>query len=483
MRAIWQRLIDLPRHLSKLEKTLLAILAVCLIIYGGWKTRDFIYHRLLIVPAYGGRVVEGIVGEPSLLSPLSTSDPVDQTVLALLYPGLTRTTADGRTLPVLAESWAISEDGKTYSFTLRPNLTWHDGQALTTSDIAESISRVLDAETRSPYFNNWDGVTVEVKDDRTIIFHLEQPSAPFLSATNLPIVPLHIPSSELQQSLIGSGPYRYTKSTTDNGKVSTIELTSNADWYAGKPYIDAFVFRFFPDAASAQSAFKKGTIDSLVDTSSDSMGGTLFSLPTQQLRVLFLNTGRDTLKDVAVRRALLGDGSLPNPLNLTVLVHTNRKDDNRFNDLIASWKARGATLDIVTLDSTPLLDRIDTHDYDVLYVDIDMSADLDRYPLWHSSQRTTGLNFSQLDNAEVDKKLEAARVITDFRERERLTNDIQKMVDDLAIAKTLEQVTIDWHVQSRILGIPKLQFVVSSPDRFADIEQWYIKIAHRNKNR
>lgn len=480
MRAIWQRLIDLPRHLSHREKIAVAVLALVLVVFGGIKTRDYIYHRLIVVPAYGGRLVEGVVGQPQLLSPLTTTNPADQTVLTLLYPGLTRTLADGRTLPILAESWQISEDGKTYTFTLRPNLTWHDGVKLTASDVAESVGRVLDTETHSPYYNNWDGVTVEVIDDQTVVFHLDQPSAPFLAATNLPIVPLHIPLAQLQQSLIGSGPYRYQKSTTENGSISTIELTSNEDWYAGKPYITEFVFRFFTNEAAAQNAFRKGDIDSLVDTTPDTFKATLYNLPSQQLRMLFLNTGRDALKNVTTRQALLNDSVLPSDLNLTVLVHSNRQNDAAFISLVASWQSRGATLTTVPLDSAPLLERIDTHDYDALFVDIDMSADLDRYPLWHSSQRTNGLNFSQLDNAEIDKKLEAARAVTDFKERERLTNEIERIVDDLAIGKTLEQVSINWHVSNRILGIPAIDYVVTSPDRFIGIEQWHIKTARRS---
>lgn len=481
MRAIWQRLIDLPHHLSKKEKIALALLAVLFVVYGGVKTRDFIYNRLVIVPTYGGRIVEGIVGQPQLLSPLTTSNPTDQTILALLYPGLTRTTADGRTEPVLADSWQISEDGKSYTFTLHEGLRWHDGTSLTTSDVAESVRRVLDEETRSPYYNNWDGVTVEVVDEKTIAFHLEEPSAPFLAATSLPIIPLHIPLATLQQSFIGSGPYRYTKSTSEGNTISTIELTSNADWYAGKPFIDEFVFRFFDNEAAAQTAFKKGDIDSFVDTVQAEMDQNLYSLPTQQLRVLFLNTGRDSFKDVTVRQALLTNNpSTTTPPTLAVLVHTNRQSSAPFLELMQQWTARGIVVDIVALDSAPLLERINSRDYDALYVDIDMSADLDRYPLWHSSQRENGLNFSQLDNAEIDKKLEAARAVIDLKERERLTNEIEQQVETLAVAKTLEQVTINWHVNARVRGIPDFEYVVASPDRFAHIEQWHVKTMRRS---
>lgn len=480
MRRLWQRLIDLPRHLSKKEKVILGILLVLFLGYGGFKGRNFIYHRLILAPTYGGRVIEGVVGQPKLLSPLAASEPTDKEVLAVIYPGLTRTTADGRTFPVLAESWDISEDGLTYTFTLRQNLKWHDGVALTTSDVAESINRVLDEETHSPYYDNWYGVTAEVVSDRVIKFHLTAQSAPFLAATNLPIVPVHIAATELQQSLTGSGPYKYSKSTTENNSISTIELTSNPDWYAGKPYIDNLVFRFFNDNDSAQAAFRKGDIDSLVDDSTDTFKQKIFSLATQQLRMLFLNTQRDPLKNIATRSALLGTGTLPAGLNLTLVTHNNLANHPALLAAIDSWKSQGATINLVALDTTALLDRLDTHDYDLLFVNVDMSADMDRFPFWHSSQIDGGLNFSQINDPNIDKQLEKARTIKDIKERERLTNDIQQQIDKLAIEKSLEQVKIQWHLNSRIQGVPNLTYVVSSPDRFANIEQWYVKTKLRS---
>jgi peptide/nickel transport system substrate-binding protein len=88
------------------------------------------------VPATGGVFAEGMVGSPQYLNPLlADNNPVDREITSLVFDGLTRYER-GQLVPALAESWAISEDGRSVLFTLRDDVFWHDGEPFSSDDVA-----------------------------------------------------------------------------------------------------------------------------------------------------------------------------------------------------------------------------------------------------------------------------------------------------------------------------------------------------------
>ena len=89
-------------------------------------------------PIAGGTYVEGVVGLPTTLNPLvsdTTKDLASADVQSLVFDGLVRIGLDGLPEPGLAESWDIDESGTVYTFTLRSDIQWHDGQAVTVEDV------------------------------------------------------------------------------------------------------------------------------------------------------------------------------------------------------------------------------------------------------------------------------------------------------------------------------------------------------------
>src|SRR5262245_61401772 len=88
-------------------------------------------------PLAGGGYVEGLVGTPQQLNPLVSDparDPAAADVRALLFDGLMRIGADGLPEPALAQSWEVDDSGQVYTFTLRTDVTWHDGAPLVADD-------------------------------------------------------------------------------------------------------------------------------------------------------------------------------------------------------------------------------------------------------------------------------------------------------------------------------------------------------------
>lgn len=222
------------------------------------------------VPASGGVFIEGVLGAPQYLNPLlSDPNPVDRELVSLLFDGLTRVGADGRIQPALAESWTVSEDGRTLQFTLRDDAFWHDGTAVTAADVLFTYSLLQqEAFPGSPALSTlWQSVTINQIDEQTVEFVLAEPYAPFLEATTRGLLPAHIladvPAAELaahpfNQSPIGTGPWQVQPDQTWSS--NRLQLTPNPmDWREGTS-IPIVEFRFFPDETSLLTSLTNGEV-------------------------------------------------------------------------------------------------------------------------------------------------------------------------------------------------------------------------------
>lgn len=140
--------------------------------------------------------LEGINDLPSL-DPAKASDSQGFTVIGLIYGGLVRLDGDLRVVPDLAESWTVSDDGLTYTFTLRDDAQFSDGSPVTPDDVIWSLVHALDPNTggwTGPYYlynivgaqdviagNSMELTGASAPDDHTVVLNVEQPSAYFLS--------------------------------------------------------------------------------------------------------------------------------------------------------------------------------------------------------------------------------------------------------------------------------------------------------------
>lgn len=470
--SAWRRLTQLPSRLNRRERTIALILAIALVAIGIWQF--VVWREKQSQPAHGGTYIEALIGQPQLLNPLVTLDANDRAILSLIFPGLTKTSATGVTEPVLAESWEMQDAGQNWRFTLKSGLTWHDGETITTSDVAETVQRVVDPQQKSPYKSEWDSVTVEVIDDRTLVFHLPQPNAAFLVSTNLPIVPLHIGAAELQQKLVGSGPYSFKRSATEGGHISSVELASNPKWLDGEPYIATMLFRFYNTEEDALKAYRSGDATGILLNNQTTLPGTEHAFTVQRTRALFANTSRDLLRDENARRQLLAGGKATDQ-PLTLIVPTSLAEYASLKELTVQWIQAGQTVNIVPLEPVALLDRIDAHDYDLILVEVDLRADYDLYPMWHSTQKEDGLNLAQLDDKQIDEWLEQAHASADANVRRQLATQVNERASTLGAWRQLEQVKEYWYTQEPVKGITIGDQLVSSAERFSTARAWFLK--------
>ncbi len=225
---------------------------------------------MVSVPLKGGSITEGIVGTPRFINPILAYSDVDQDLVSLIYSGLMRKNTDDTLAPDLALKYEVSKDGLTYTFTLRNNIYFHDGKEITADDVIFTINKTKDGTTKSPKKGNWDGVSVEKIDQKTIKFILKQPYASFLENTTLGIMPAYLWNSlpielnDANTQPIGSGPFKVSKvSKQSGGLIDYYDLIPFDKFNLGEPYIKTFTLRFYSNEENLMSALLKGEVDQI----------------------------------------------------------------------------------------------------------------------------------------------------------------------------------------------------------------------------
>ncbi|MGQ9368038.1 ABC transporter substrate-binding protein [Azospirillum sp. ST 5-10] len=218
-------------------------------------------------PQTGGTLNVIVQPEPPMLVYGLNQQGPTQTVAGKIYEGLLRYDHALKPMPSLAESWEVSPDGLTYTFTLRKNVTWHDGTPFTAKDVVFTTKTFL-PETHPRARANFSHVeSVTAPDDHTVVYKLKQPFPAFINAfevSSAPMMPAHIyEGTDYKQNPknatpIGTGPFKFDTWV----KGSHIHLVKNPDYYLeGKPYLDDIYFRVIPDAASRALALETGEVD------------------------------------------------------------------------------------------------------------------------------------------------------------------------------------------------------------------------------
>lgn len=272
---------------------------------------------LVAAPARGGELTEGILGSPRFINPVLALSDADRDLTALTYSGLLRATPEGGYEPNLAREYSVSEDGMTYTFILRTDATFHDGERVTAEDVAFTVQKIQDPAQKSPLRANWDGVVLETPDQETVRFTLKSPYAPFIRNLTLGILPKHLwegvsaeefPFSELNAEPIGSGPYVVkTIERTASGIPSVYELKPFGGYLLGKPYL-SLTLRFYQNEDALIQALHDGEVDSASGISPEHLRGLTSDIATTPLNrvfgVFFNQSQSDVLRQRTVRQAL-----------------------------------------------------------------------------------------------------------------------------------------------------------------------------------
>lgn len=314
---------QLPRVLDIQEKKILFIsLSICFLsvvfLVGGY----VVTHRVE-VPTVGGEYTEGLVGTPQFINPLySSSSDVDADITSLVYSGLMTWDQDDGLILDLADSLEISEDHRTYTFHIRDDAKWHNGDSIRASDVVFTINSIQNTSYRSPHAVSFAGIYVAELDEKTVQFVLEEAFAPFLPTLTVGILPARLwqqipaknaPLASLNLEPVGSGPYRFEKFSIDkNGNIRSYTLTRNKDYYGNVPLVETVTFKFYANAQAAINALKNKNVEGISFIPSDLVGEieeeklvTILRPSIPRTTILYFNLeASPILEDSDIRRAI-----------------------------------------------------------------------------------------------------------------------------------------------------------------------------------
>ncbi|MBI3943617.1 MAG: ABC transporter substrate-binding protein [Chloroflexi bacterium] len=254
---------------------------------------------------------------------------------SVMYDGLVRASDNWDTAePDLAESWTVSPDGKTYTFKLRKNVKWHDGKPFTAADVEFTYKTFLTKAVGSTLANNllaikgaqdfYDGKTdkltgIQVVDDNTIVFELNNANAAFIPATltRHSVVPKHVWENVKPEDLnkpgtwekgqIGTGPFKFSQYVLDK----FVEFVRNDEYWGSKPKLDKILYVKVGTTPEAQSvSLEKGDLDysPIPVTDMERLGKlaniTVGTKAVYNLRTFRINLSKPYFQDKRVRQAM-----------------------------------------------------------------------------------------------------------------------------------------------------------------------------------
>lgn len=276
-------------------------------------------------PVMGGTLIYATGdAEPTCLDP-HVGGNYPQALLSTQYlESLVSKNTEGDILPWLASEWTTSDDGLTWEFTLRDDVTFTDGEPLTAEAVITNFEHLLDPETASStgYLALGKISGTEAIDDHTLRVSLSSPDSALLDSLSMPWVAIQSPAAlartkeENCQTPVGTGPFTVQKWV----KQDSVTLVRNDNYtsppadaaHTGAPYLDGIHWRFIPDAASRYSALQAGTVDVIDNAQPDNLAGapaagiTHIDAPRPGAsNRIELNSGKAPFDDPRVREAFV----------------------------------------------------------------------------------------------------------------------------------------------------------------------------------
>ncbi len=213
-----------------------------------------------------------------ILDPVWTTAYITRNHSYLVYDTLFATDEKLQVKPQMVERHSVSKDGMKYTFTLRPGLKWHDGQAVVAEDCVESLKR-WGKKDRFGRLLAAHTAKIAASDKRTFTLELGEKFGPVLEALGKPssntpfMMPARLASTSADEQLkeiVGSGPFRFVKDEWQPG--NQVVYVKNPDYVprqeapsgaaGGKVvHVDKVVWRYIPDAATASAALAAGEVD------------------------------------------------------------------------------------------------------------------------------------------------------------------------------------------------------------------------------
>jgi peptide/nickel transport system substrate-binding protein len=212
----------------------------------------------------GGLLNFALSGNPDTLDPHKTAGTLTFQVIKSFYDTLIEPDITGKRVPALAESWSTSADNLVWTFKLRKDVVFHNGQSFTSKDVKATFNRILSDATASPKKGDFASIKqIDTPDAYTVVFTLNAPFVPILAnfASGWGAI---LPSSLIESGHnfgaqpVGTGPFKFTRWLRDN-KISMVK--NDRYWIKGLPKIDGVQINIVPERTIQVQGLLSGAID------------------------------------------------------------------------------------------------------------------------------------------------------------------------------------------------------------------------------
>ncbi|KUI23416.1 ABC transporter substrate-binding protein [Mycobacterium sp. GA-1285] len=460
-------------------KRLVAWLAVVATVLAGCST-----GQRVDLGGSSNNLVAAIAGEPDQLDPHKTSAYFSFEVLENVFDTLVEPDADLQMRPALAESWEVSPDQLSWTFHLRPGVTFHDGSPFTAEDVVFSYRRIIDE--RLANVDKFSAVVdVRAVDPLTVVIRVEHPTPNLLTNIGgfkgMAIVQRrNVETGQIATHPVGTGPFAFQSHKSGD----SITLTGNPAYWGPAPKVAGVTFRFISEPSTALSALQAGEIDwtdavptQRVAQLRDDDSLHLEVTPSNDYWYLALNEAHKPWDDMRARRAVaygidrnaivqatsygtaaanqlaipkgnpwyaaydryrydtdtaerLLDEAGVGDVDLDMLVTSEYPETVTAAQVIADNLAPlGITVNIRTVDFATWLDEQNSGNFDMLMMG--WLGNIDPDDFYYAQHHTNGTsNAQKYSNPEVDRLIDAGRVETDRQARFELYRRAATIIAD-----------------------------------------------------
>lgn len=284
---------------------------------------------------------EGVVGTPASIMPVTDRTRADRTLVGLIFSGLVRLGPGDTFQPDLAASWTEDATGTTWTFRIRDDATWQDGEPVTAEDVVFTVEALKNPDASGAMASSWAEIDAIAVDAKTVRFTLRSPLAGFLAVATQPLLPAHIladvPFTDLAtypfaRQPVGNGPYALTElsdtmavltpaallappTPAPSASIDSLATPAPAGTPARPvPYLERIEIHFYPDPGALAAALRSGEVDAAAGLPPSEVSGIADMTGIQRIRyptttlaavMLDLRPTHPELRDPQVRRAML----------------------------------------------------------------------------------------------------------------------------------------------------------------------------------
>jgi len=267
----------------------------------------------------GGMIVYGEIGNPVSLEPVTSNDTISSRLVDMIFNSLVSIDENLQVRPELAKMWDIKEDDDgrvVYTFYLRDNIFWHDGNKFSADDVVFTFSAIMDPKTESVKRSKYTGMVKRITaiNDKTVEVVLFKNVVASIANLNFKIIPKHKFSSttvtrnlEFARKPVGTGPYKVSRWLGNQ----MVMLSANNKYFLGKPYLQQVIMRVLPDRSVMTAELETGGLDMIIKLAEGDIQRfkansdfKVYSYPEMSYVFFAFNMKNPFFKNINVRKAI-----------------------------------------------------------------------------------------------------------------------------------------------------------------------------------